>query len=240
MGGVASLEQANKNGIMIREMPSDERPREKMIRYGSDALSNAELLALLIRTGTKSSSAIMLANKVLALDNTGLAFLADCVPEELAKVEGIGVAKACQIVAAAELGKRMSALPREKRVNITTPWDVSEVLMADMRHLKKEYFKAIILNSRHEILMIDNISVGTVNSSVAFPREVFSKALKKGGVAIILAHNHPSGNPEPSEEDIAVTERLSKAGELLGIAIIDHIIIGDGIFVSFKEKGMVI
>ena len=224
---------------MIKELPSEERPREKLIQYGADTLSNTELLAILIGSGTKEVSAIMLANRILALEEEGISYLTNCLPEELSGIPGMGMAKSCQIIAAIELGKRIATKPKEKRINIKSPDEVASLFLEDMRYLKKEYFKVLLLNTKNEIIMVDNISIGSLNSSVVHPREVFSTAVRKSACSVIAVHNHPSGNPEPSQTDIDVTKRLVEAGELLGIKVLDHLIIGDGTYVSLKEKMLI-
>lgn len=226
----------SKKGTMIKELPSEERPREKLIQCGSESLSNSELLAILIGSGTKDVSAITLANRILALEEEGISYLTNCLPEELSGIPGMGMAKSCQIIAAIELGKRIATRPKGKRINIKSPDEVASLFIEEMRYLKKEYFKVLLLNTKNEIIMIENISVGNLNSSVVHPREVFCTAIKKSACSIIAVHNHPSGNPMPSQTDIDVTRRLAEAGELLGIKVLDHLIIGDGIYVSLKEK----
>jgi DNA repair protein RadC len=227
------------NKTLIKEMPSDERPREKLMTYGVNLLSNPELLAILIGSGTKDSSAVMLANKLLSLDHSGILFLADCIPEELTHVRGIGIAKACQLVSAMELGKRIAVKPKDKKVNVNSPKEVAALFMEEMRYLRKEFFQVLMLNTKNEIIMVDNVSIGNLNSAVVHPREVFSRAIKKSASSIILVHNHPSGNPQPSREDIDLTGRLMESGKILGIEVLDHIIIGDGIFISLKEKMLI-
>jgi DNA repair protein RadC len=224
---------------MIKELPFEERPREKLIQYGADTLSNTELLAILIGSGTKEVSAIMLANRILSLEEEGISYLTNCLPEELSEIPGMGMAKSCQIIAAIELGKRIATKPKEKRINIKSPDEVASLFLEDMRYLKKEYFKVLLLNTKNEIIMVDNISIGSLNSSVVHPREVFSTAVRKSACSVIAVHNHPSGNPEPSQTDIDVTRRLVEAGELLGIKVLDHLIIGDGTYVSLKEKMLI-
>lgn len=221
---------------MIKELPAEERPREKLMQYGPEKLSNSELLAILIGSGTKESSAIMLANRILALEEEGISYLTNCLPEELSDIPGMGMAKSCQIVAAIELGKRIATKPKGKRINIKSPDEVASLFIEEMRYLKKEYFKVLLLNTKNEIILIDNISIGNLNSSVVHPREVFCNAIRKSACSLIAVHNHPSGNPMPSQTDIDITRRLVEAGELLGIKVLDHLIIGDGTYVSLKEK----
>jgi len=225
-----------RNATMMRNLPVDERPREKLVQYGAEALSNSELLSILIGTGTKDVSAIALANRVLALEEEGISYLTNCHPEELSCIPGIGMAKSCQIIAAIELGKRIATKPKGKRINVKSPEEVASLFIEEMRYLKKEYFKALLLNTKNEIIKIENISIGNLNSSVVHPREVFCTAIKKSACSLIVVHNHPSGNPMPSQTDIDITRRLVDAGELLGIKVLDHLIIGDGTYVSMKEQ----
>jgi len=148
----------------------------------------------------------------------------------------MGIAKSCKVVATIELGKRIAQSPREKRYTVGTPEEVAALYMEEMRYLKKEYFKVLFLNTKNEILSVENTSIGNLNSSIVHPREVFRSAVKKGAAAIIVIHNHPSGNPMPSQNDLDITRRLCEAGQLLGIPVLDHLIIGDGVFISLKEK----
>lgn len=224
--------------MIIRELPMDERPREKMVMYGAGVLSNSELLAILVRTGTNRKSALTLANEILSYDKKGITFLADCIPEELAKIQGIGQAKACQIVAAIELGKRIATKPKESRITINNPEAIADLFMEDMRYYKKEFFNVVILNTKGEIVSVENVAIGNLNCTVIHPREIFCNAVRKSAAAVVFVHNHPSGNPTPSKEDIDITHRLVKAGEILGINVLDHIIIGDGTFLSLKNKSL--
>ncbi len=228
----------NTRNTLIKELPEDERPREKLLKYGVDSLSNSELLAILIRTGTREMSAIDLSHRLLALDHEGISFLAGSSLEELRLIRGIGDAKACQIIAAIELGKRIATKPKSNRINLSSPAEVAGLFLEEMRYYKKEFFKVLLLNTKNEIIMIEDVSVGNLNSAIVHPREVFSMAVRKSASSVILIHNHPSGNPEPSREDVALTKRLVSAGEIIGIEILDHLIIGDGVFISFKEKSI--
>jgi DNA repair protein RadC len=221
---------------LIKELPELERPREKMMLLGADKLSNAELLAVLLGTGTRAQSATALADRILSLTPDGIGHLTECTIEDLARVSGVGAAKACRIAAAVELGKRLATQPKSKRVRVGSPQDVAELFIESMRHLKQECFRVLLLNVKNEIMAIEEISVGNINSSVADSREVFRPAIKRGAASLVLAHNHPSGNPEPSDVDVEATKRLVAAGELLGIKVIDHIVIGDGTFASMRQK----
>ncbi len=235
---IASFMMQGEKHMIIKKLPVDERPQEKLVIYGNSALSNAELLAIIIRTGTNNKSAVTLANEVLAYRENGITFLAECVPEELAEIQGIGQVKACQIVAAIELGKRIATKPKELRINVNNPEAIVNLFMEKMRYYKKEFFNVVILNTKGEVISVENVAIGNLNCTIIHPREIFCKAVKKSASAVIFVHNHPSGNPTPSREDIDITERLIKAGEVLGIKVLDHIIIGDGTFLSFRNKNL--
>lgn len=227
--------------LTLKDLPAEERPRERLWKYGPEVLSNAELLAIIIRTGNRNETALALAQRMLSElgQGEGLSFLVDATVEELTKVKGISMAKACAIKAAVELGKRIGGIKSTGKVFIRSPRDVANLLMNEMRYLKKEYFRTIQLNVKNQVLAVEDISVGSLNSSIVHPREVFKGPIRRSSAAIILIHNHPSGDPSPSREDIEVTRRLYEAGKLLGIDVLDHIIIGDGIYTSLKEKGII-
>lgn len=219
----------------VKDMALDERPREKMILKGAKFLSNAELLAILLRTGTKQKNAIELANYVINKDSQGIRHLQDISIEELCEIDGIGLSKATQIKAALELGSRISST-KPNKYKVKNPWDVYKFYMENLRYEQKEVFKAVLLNTKNEIITDVEVSVGTLNSSLVHPREVFKEAIRRSSNKMILIHNHPSGSVEPSREDKNITYRLIKCGEIIGIDIIDHIIIGDGLYYSFKEN----
>ncbi|MDR0357818.1 MAG: DNA repair protein RadC [Clostridiales Family XIII bacterium] len=219
----------------IKEMPKAERPREKLFAQGSAELSNTELLAILIGSGGKGVSAMALAEKVLALDERGMPFLSVAAPEELSNVPGIGVACACRIAAAVEIGKRLSRNRREK-VRFGTPEDIAALFMESMRHETKEVFRILLLNAGNEMMGSELISIGNITGSIVDPRDVFKPAVKRGAASIVLVHNHPSGNPHPSDADISVTERIVEAGKILDVKVLDHLIIGDGDFISLKRE----
>lgn len=229
--------QYNSNTVSIKALPEEEQPRERLIRHGSGALSNAELLAILIRTGTRAESALALSYRILK-QQEGLRFLTGCTIQELSSIKGIGKAKAAQLKAAVELGKRISVTENGPDTAVRCPQDAAALLMEEMRYLKKEYMKLMLLNTKCQVISIEDISVGSLNASIVHPREVFQPAIKKSCASIIMAHNHPSGDPAPSKEDIAITRRIYEAGKIIGIELADHIIIGDGIFVSMKEKDL--
>lgn len=224
--------------MIIRELPTEERPREKLISLGSSVVSNAELLAILIGTGTKDRSALDLASALLAAEEDGLGNLAGSTPEEICRISGMGIAKACRIIAAFELGRRLATRPLPGRVLITSPDSIADLFMEEMRYYRKEFFQVLLLNSKGEIISIEKSSVGDLSSTIVHPREIFSGAVRRSAAAVVFVHNHPSGNPEPSGEDQEVTLRLIEAGKILGIRVLDHIIIGDGIYVSFRQRNL--
>ena len=222
----------------IKELPEDERPQEKMIKHGAGSLSNAELLAIIIRTGTRDATSVEVGRKIIEYLDNDLSYFHQVDVLELKRnpnLSGVGIVKACQIKAAIELGCRIKQkdLPERK---ITSPHDVVGLLMDEMQYLKQECFKIIMLDTKNKVIKVEEITRGTLNSSLVHPREVFVKAIKQHAAAIILAHNHPSGDTEPSAEDKSITRRLVEAGELMGISVLDHIIIGRGTYMSFKQE----
>lgn len=223
----------------IKNMPADERPREKLLSRGAGALSNTELLALLLGSGTKEHSALALAERVISADRTGIRFLADCSSEELCQIRGIGPARAAVLMAAAELGRRICERPAEGRVTVSDPESIADLFMHSMRYMKKECFRVLLLNIKNEIISIEEVSTGSISGTEAHPREVFALPLKRGAASVVLVHNHPSGDPRPSRADIEITERLSIAGNILGIEVLDHVIIGDGVFRSLRQEGYI-
>lgn len=223
----------------MRQLPSEERPREKLLRAGKESLSTTEILAILLRSGTKDRSALELASDLITISPDGIGYLAECRPEELASIRGIGLTKACEILAAVELGKRIASRPSAKRIRISSAKDIAEIFMERMRYYKKEHFVSLMLNAKGEIIEEANISVGDLCSSTTHPREVFVDAVRRSAGSVVFLHNHPSGDPEPSEADVETTVRLMEAGAILGIPVLDHIVIGDGNYVSMKARGMI-
>ncbi|GFN34480.1 RadC family protein [Tepidimicrobium xylanilyticum] len=223
----------------IKDLPLNERPREKLVKHGPSSLSNAELIAVIIRTGYQEDTAIDLANRLLSIDQSGIGYLSHATVEELTKIKGIGTCKAAQIIAAIELGKRISSRGGEDKLKVDSPFVIAELVMEEMRYLRKEHFKIAILDTKNQIISIENISIGSLNSSIVHPREVFNIAIRRSANSIILIHNHPSGDPTPSKEDINITHRLIEAGNIIGITVLDHIIIGDNKYISFKEKNII-
>lgn len=229
----------NNDSYTIKDLPSEERPREKLIKYGVKSLTNIELIAVIIRTGYKDSSALELAKKLVYMDKNGIANLSNLTLEELVEVKGIGECKACQILSSMELGKRVSNWSGQEKIKVSSPGIVANLLMDDMRFLGKEYFKIVLLDTKNQILSIEDISIGTLNASIVHPRDVYNLAIRKNANSIILIHNHPSGDTSPSNEDINVTERLVEIGNLMGIKVLDHLIIGDNKYLSFKEEKLI-
>jgi DNA repair protein RadC len=222
--------------LSVKLLPSQDRPRERLLSGGPEGLSAQELLSLLLRTGTPRSSATDLAGQVLATFGS-LEALSLARADELDRLAGIGPAKASTLLAAFELGRRISAAPPARRPVIRTPGDVAALLGPRMRHLDREHFKAVLLNVRHEVLDVTSVAVGGLDNAPIHPREVFKDAIRRSAAAIILVHNHPSGTPEPSGDDVRITIRLQEAGRVVGIEVLDHIIVGDGRFVSLRERG---
>ncbi|MFS0775798.1 DNA repair protein RadC [Neobacillus sp. 3P2-tot-E-2] len=224
------------NSLMIRDFPQDERPRERFIQNGPASLSNHELIAILLRTGTKDESVLQLSNRLLT-NFEGLRLLKDASLEEMTEIKGIGQAKAIQILAAVEIGRRITNLNYTDRYVIRSPEDGANYVMNDMRFLSQEHFVCLYLNTKNQVLHKQTIFIGSLNASIVHPREVFREALKRSAASIICLHNHPSGDPAPSREDIEVTKRLVECGKMIGIDVLDHLIIGENKFVSLKEKG---
>jgi DNA repair protein RadC len=226
--------------LKIKDLPVNERPYEKLERFGPEMLSNAELLAIIIRTGNRSETSVSLAQRVLKhdMEGNGLSFLHHTTVEQLRKIKGIGRVKAIQLKAVMELSKRIASFYDTNRIVLNATADVARVFMEEMRHLDREVFKTVMVNTKNQIIKQRNVSVGSLSASIVHPREVFSEALKIGCAAVIFVHNHPSGDPTPSVDDVDTTRRLVNAGDILGIKVLDHVIIGNGVYVSFKEKGL--
>ncbi|NSL51613.1 RadC family protein [Calidifontibacillus erzurumensis] len=228
----------SQSSLMIKDYPKDSTPRERLVAYGPESLSNQELLAILLRTGTKNESVMELSQRLLKKFD-GLRMLKDATIEEITKINGIGSVKAIQILAALELGRRINKLRYEERYTIRSPEDAAKYVMDDMRFLSQEHFVAIYLNTKNQVIHKQSIFIGSLNASIVHPREVFKEALRRSSASIICVHNHPSGDPTPSREDIEVTKRLVECGKIIGIDVLDHLIIGDTKYISLKEKGYV-
>lgn len=226
------------DSVLIQQLPVQERPRERLLNEGVQALSNRELLAILLGSGAPRQSALMLADQLLR-NARSLRGLAALDVEELRKVRGIGLAKAAQIKAAMELARRMSLEPGYERIAIRHPGDVARLMMDDLRDLDHEQFKLLMLDTKHRIIKIQTLSVGDLSGTLVHPRELFKAVIRRNSAAVVLVHNHPSGDAEPSTDDLELTRRLVAGGKLLGIEVLDHIIIGDNTYVSLKERGLV-
>jgi len=222
--------------MKIKSLPSEDRPREKLIKKGAHLLTNSELLAIILRTGNKKENVINLSNKIFTKYN--LKTLSRIEISKLEKISGIGKVKASQIIACFELARRLNSFKKDKKPIIKNAKDIVKIFTSEMSTLKKEHFKGIYLNSRKRIIKEETIFIGSLNESVVHPREIFQIALSENAAAIILLHNHPSGDPTPSNFDIEVTKELIKSGKILGIEILDHIILGDNKYMSFKEKNL--
>lgn len=222
----------------LSSVPVVELPRERMMNQGLEALSNVELIAILLRTGSSGESVMNLASRVLAQVG-GIREFLDTSLEELIKVKGIGTAKAVQLLAGIELGRRVAKTTPQERWAIRSPEDVSKLVMEEMRHLTQEHFVCLFLNTKNQVIAQHTIFIGSLNSSIVHPREVFKEAIRRSSASIICLHNHPSGDPTPSKEDIEVTKRLISVGQIVGIDVLDHVIIGDGRFCSLREKGLI-
>lgn len=224
--------------ITMREMPESEQPIEKCTRHGVSSLSDAELLAVILRIGTKNMNALQLAQLLLSKKDKNLLNLFNMPMEEMQKLPGIGKVKAVQLKCIAELSGRIARTNRLKKINLNEPDSVAAYYMETLRHESKEKLLLSMFDAKSGLLGDEIISVGTVNTSLVSPREIFLKALEYKAVHIVLLHNHPSGDPEPSEADIRVTKMVHESGAMLGIALADHIIIGDNRYISFRENGL--
>ncbi len=212
-----------------------DRPRERLFAHGAAQLSDAELLALLLRVGVRGRYAASLARELLAAG--GLAALANAAPAELGTIAGIGPAKAASVLAACELGRRLAARPLRRGDRIGCPEDVHRHFHAHLRDATAEQFHTVLLDSRHRVIRSVLTSQGTLTASLVHPREVFRPALREAAAALVLVHNHPSGDPSPSPEDREITRRLAQAGVLLGIPVLDHVIVADRGYASLREEG---
>lgn len=225
------------NKVRIHDIPEEERPRERLIRNGPESLSNAELLGVILRTGSKEENVVSLSSRILTEYSIKQLSLVNV--SRLMQVHGVGKAKAAQIAAVFELARRLETYVEEPKRKICSPKDVYTLMYPKMREQKKEKFITLCLDTKNQILKEEVVSIGSLNASIVHPREVFKSALLESSASVIMVHNHPSGDPSPSREDIMVTEKMVEGGKLLGIDVLDHIIIGDGKYVSLKDEGFV-
>ena len=222
----------------VSDLPPSERPRERLLRFGVEALSAQEILALILGRGTKGESVMLTAQRLLSRfgDLEGIA--ASSV-EELSTIKGIGPAKAAQLKAAFDLGRRLDTYPVKEKRSIRSPEDALREVKRNLKGKKREHFLAILLDTRNQVISIAPISIGSLDSSVVHPREVFREALAASAASVIFVHNHPSGDPSPSEDDIKLTRRLVEAGNIMGVDVLDHVVVADSSFVSLKGMGSI-
>ena len=220
--------------LKLKELPSSELPRERLVALGPSALSNSELLAILLRTGAKNLNVIDLSNKILS--DFDFEYLSNITVEQMETVHGMGPAKACQVVACFELGKRFSRYKKNSTNKIENSQDVYKLLGLEYGYKKKEHLIVIFLNKRNKIIKKENIIVGTLDTTLIHPREIFKSAINYSSSSIILVHNHPSGNPSPSPEDIEITKQIIQSGKILDINVLDHVIIGHNDYYSIREN----
>lgn len=222
----------------VHDLPKSERPRERLQKHGAEALSSQELLALIIGRGVSKKSVMTIAQELLSKFGN-IKAISEATLEELSQIKGIGFAKAAQLKASFELGKRQDLEPELKDFDIKDPQSVVKAIRASIKDKAKEHFKLILLNARNKIIGISTVSVGSLNASIVHPREVFKDAIMHNAYSVVLAHNHPSGDSEPSEDDLMITKRLVDAGKILDIKVTDHIIITKNGYFSFKEKNLI-
>ena len=228
----------NNKIYTVRDLPIEERPRERLQRIGVDNISTQELLALLIEKGGKGQNVLTVAQNLLAHFGN-LNKMKNASIEELQKVKGIGFATACKLQAAFKLGEKAESQLKKYGEKIDSPEDVFNLLKKEVGNKKKESFYLLSLTTRNNLINVDKVSTGTLSASLAHPREVFTSAIKNSASSVIIAHNHPSGDAQPSEDDLEITKRLVKAGNILGIDVTDHVIVAEGNYFSFKDKGLI-
>lgn len=225
----------------IKAMAAELRPYEKCEKSGAASLTDIELLAVLLRTGTKGENSLGLAERLLypVFSQKGILSIHQWTMTQLMQLRGIGKVKAVQILCLSELAKRLAKAEAQEGLNFSTPASIARYYMEDMRHAKQENMKLLLLNTKTRLIGEADISKGTVNAAVISPRELFVEALQRNAVSIILLHNHPSGDPTPSKEDVLITRRIHDAGDLIGVELLDHIIIGNNCYISLREKGFI-
>lgn len=225
--------------VRIKDLPEDERPLERLYKHGPQILKTSELIAIIIRTGTENATAVQVGEQLLQKYDGNLKRLANDNEIQIAEgIKGMGKVKASQIMAAFELGRRMAAFFEEKP-NIGSPADVARIMMPSMRDRQKEILYVLCLDTKNNVIKQRQIFEGSLNASIIHPREVFRFAVEEAAASIILVHNHPSGDPTPSQEDVRATTQLIEAGNYIQIPVVDHVIIGDGCYISLKEEGLI-
>ena len=226
--------------LTIKDLPEDERPRERLFKYGPQALKTSELLAIIIRVGNPEETAVQVAEKLLQKYSGDLRRIAGETEKQLSDgIKGLGNSKAAQIMAAFESGKRLSAFTGNERPQINSPSDVARILMSQLRYLNTETLHALSLDAKNYVTKQRRIFEGSLDVSIVHPREIFKFALEESAAAIIIVHNHPSGDPAPSKDDVKITRQLVEAGKVMDIPVLDHIVIGDGKYVSLRERGII-
>jgi DNA repair protein RadC len=221
--------------VRILDMQKEERPRERLLKNGASSLADSELLAIILRTGTKQENVINLCQRILSMYN--LKQLSQINIARLTEIHGIKESKAAQITACFEIARRLETFSEESKQKINSPEDVYRRIYPRMREQKKEMFIELCLDTKNQIIKEETISIGSLNANIVHPREVFKMALAESAAHIIVVHNHPSGDPTPSREDIEITKKLAETGKVMGIDVLDHVIIGDGRHFSMKEAG---
>lgn len=227
------------DNLKIKDIPKLERPREKLLSFGAEALNNSELLAVILGSGIKGENVLALSQRLLSELN-GLDNILCASFKEITSIKGIKNVKGSQILALAELFSRFKTLKSNKeRIKVNSPVDISDMLISEMSELNQEVLKLIVLNTKNEVIKIKDVFKGSLNSSIVHPREIYCEAIKCSGASIIICHNHPSGDPTPSKEDINITLRVKECGKIIGIELLDHIIVGYKGYISLKEKGII-
>lgn len=232
------MSKIENKGFTIHDLPKSERPRERLQKHGAEVLSSQELLALILGRGIKGESVMVTAQRLLSAFGN-IKNISEASIEELSAIKGIGLAKASQLKASFELARRKEEHDGE-RLSVKSHQDVIKVVRQQLKDKKKEHFLILCLDTRNNLIRIGNISTGTLDANLVHPREVFKEAIQSLASSIILVHNHPSGNPEPSDADIDISRRIMETGKIVGIDVLDHIIVGDNTSFSFKEKGIIL
>lgn len=228
-----------QKNLKIMDLPKEERPKEKLLTYGAEVLSNSELLAVILRCGVKGENVLNLSQRVLS-ELEGLNGILNASYNEITSIKGIKDGKASQILAIAEMFKRFNTLKTiNEDLKVSSPKCIANMLISEMQSYKQEVLKLIILNTKNNIIRVKDVFKGSLNTSIVHPREIYSEAVKYNGASIIICHNHPSGDPTPSKEDINITLRINECGKMIGINLLDHIIIGNKNYISMKEKGII-
>ncbi len=228
------MQSSQNRHLTVKELPERIRPRERLISQGASSVSDTELLAIILSTGKKGQTSLDLSQRLIKKFES-LLELGRADYQELVALKGVGRAKACQILAAFELSRRVGLLANERKAQITSPDEAARILMPTLSYLSQEHFCALILDTKRRLIKLSKIAIGALNTAIVYPREVFRPALKANASAIIVAHNHPSGDAQPSEEDIRLTGRLFEAGKILGVDLLDHIVIGANCYSSLRQ-----